>query len=396
MSDSSMLIPRAKDQVVGCMVGGAVGDALGYAVEFDEYDDIVRRYGERGITRYELNENGVAEISDDTQMSLFTASGILLGMTRGYMQGITGRLDDYCRKTYVDWLHTQEWRSRSAKVDSHSWLMDVPELYSQRAPGTTCLMALRSLEGGVEANNKSCGCGGVMRTAPVALLCSLHDYAQGDLLYCDMIAAEVARITHKHPLGFIPSAILNDILMQILKDDKGEGRQLDHYVEQALKRLPEITSEEDGGQKYGELWPKAIAKQTGLIRKALDLARSDVGDHIAIESIGGGWTGQEALAIALYSAAKHWDSFGDAVVNCVNHSGDSDSTGAICGNIMGCRLGRSAIPSYFTENLELLDVIEEIAGDIFTGCVISEYDPCDTLEKRLWKSKYCYMKRILE
>ena len=78
------------------------------------------------------------------------------------------------------------------------------------------------------------------------------------------------------------------------------------------------------------------------------------------------------------------------MVSCVNHSGDSDSTGAVCGNIMGCRLGRSAIPSYYTDNLELLDVIEEIAGDIFTGCIISEYDPRDTPEKKLWESKYCY------
>ena len=174
---------RDLDKFRGCLFGGAAGDALGYAVEFDRYGEIVRRFGERGITRYELDGDGVAEISDDTQMSLFTASGILLGMTRGCMRGIMGSLDDYCRKTYVDWLHTQEWRSRSAKVDSHSWLMDVPELYSQRAPGTTCLTALRSLEDGVVASNNSCGCGGVMRTAPIALLCSLHIYA--DKLRCD-------------------------------------------------------------------------------------------------------------------------------------------------------------------------------------------------------------------
>lgn len=64
------------------MVGGAVGDALGYPVEFDSWTRICRRYGDRGITRYELRR-GVAEISDDTQMALFTAAGVLLGMTRG-------------------------------------------------------------------------------------------------------------------------------------------------------------------------------------------------------------------------------------------------------------------------------------------------------------------------
>ena len=97
-------------------------------------------------------------------------------------------------------------------------------------------------------------------------------------------------------------------------------------------------------------------------------------------------------AIAIYSAAKHRDSFEDAIVSCVNHSGDSDSTGAICGNIMGALLGRSAIPAYYTENLELLGVIEEMATDIYTGCIISEYDDYGSPEKERWDMKYCCQK----
>lgn len=365
----------------------AVGDALGYAVEFSSYGSIVKQYGEKGITRYALDRHGLAQISDDTQMSLFTAAGILLGMTRGYMRGIMGRIDTYCRFTYLDWLHTQEWTSRHEDARVDSWLMDLPELYSRRAPGNTCLSALHSIEEGKEPRNNSCGCGGVMRTAPLALLNQLHGYSDGDKLYCNMCAAEAARITHKHPLGFIPSAILNDILMQILEDSG--RRRIEEYVEEALLRLHEIVSQEDEGKKYGELWPDEIRKQKRLLKKALDLAATDIEDHYAIESIGGGWTGHEALAIAIYSAAKHRDSFEDAVVSCVNHSGDSDSTGAICGNIMGCLLGRNAIPAYYTEKLELLGVIEEMANDLYTGCIISEYDHYGSPEKERWDMKYC-------
>ena len=387
MRENTKLTPRTKDQVLGCMVGGAVGDALGYAVEFSSYGSIVKQYGEKGITRYALDRHGLAQISDDTQMSLFTAAGILLGMTRGYMRGIMGRIDTYCRFTYLDWLHTQEWTSRHEDARVDSWLMDVPELYSRRAPGNTCLSALHSIEEGKEPRNNSCGCGGVMRTAPLALLNQLHGYSDGDKLYCNMCAAEAARITHKHPLGFIPSAILNDILMQILEDSG--RRRIEEYVEEALLRLHEIVSQEDEGKKYGELWPDEIRKQKRLLKKALDLAATDIEDHYAIESIGGGWTGHEALAIAIYSAAKHRDSFEDAVVSCVNHSGDSDSTGAICGNIMGCLLGRNAIPAYYTEKLELLGVIEEMANDLYTGCIISEYDHYGSPEKERWDMKYC-------
>ena len=80
----------------------------------------------------------------------------------------------------------------------------------------------------------------------------------------------------------------------------------------------------------------------------------------------------------------------DAIVSSVNHSGDSDSTGAICGNLMGALLGRSAIPAHYTEHLELLSVIEEMATDLYTGCIISEYDPFDTPEKKRWAMKYCH------
>ena len=68
---------RFQDKCRGSLVGGAVGDALGYAVEFSALDTIRRKYGEGGITEFKLNLNNVAEFSDDTQMSLFTAEGLL-------------------------------------------------------------------------------------------------------------------------------------------------------------------------------------------------------------------------------------------------------------------------------------------------------------------------------
>ena len=77
------------DKYRGCLIGGAAGDALGYAVEFLDDAAIFSKYGENGITEYSL-VNGVAEISDDTQMTLFTANALLLGTTRGMTRGIMG------------------------------------------------------------------------------------------------------------------------------------------------------------------------------------------------------------------------------------------------------------------------------------------------------------------
>ena len=71
-----------KDKIRGSLIGGAIGDVLGYPVEFASYSNIKSMFGENGIARFVLNNNGVAEISDDTQMTLFTANGLLYAITR--------------------------------------------------------------------------------------------------------------------------------------------------------------------------------------------------------------------------------------------------------------------------------------------------------------------------
>ena len=104
-----------------------------------------------------------------------------------------------------------------------------------------------------------------------------------------------------------------------------------------------------------------------LVKKAFTFAASDLPDHDAIELIGGGWVGDEALAIALYCAVKYFDDFEKAMIAAVNHSGDSDSTGAITGNILGAALGYEALPDFYKKDLELHDVILAVADDLWDG-----------------------------
>ena len=97
-----------QDKIRGCLFGGAVGDALGYPVEFLPYHRIQQKYGPKGIRQYALDPaTGLALISDDTQMSLFTANGIICRDTRGHMHGIAGAPSDYVYAAYQDWLCTQ-------------------------------------------------------------------------------------------------------------------------------------------------------------------------------------------------------------------------------------------------------------------------------------------------
>ena len=94
------------DRYRGCLLGGAAGDALGYPVEFLSLDGIREQYGPAGITEYKL-QRGVAQISDDTQMTLFTANGLLVGQTRGCLRGIMGPYTDYVAQAYQEWYKTQ-------------------------------------------------------------------------------------------------------------------------------------------------------------------------------------------------------------------------------------------------------------------------------------------------
>ncbi|MBE6633600.1 MAG: ADP-ribosylglycohydrolase family protein [Ruminococcaceae bacterium] len=319
-------------RAVGCLVGGAVGDALGYAVEFAEDSAIFRKYGERGITEYQA-VGGVAQISDDTQMTLFTAEGLLSRVRRGDPVGAI-------HQSYLNWLKTQTERAPIAAEG----LMSLSELYSRRAPGNTCLSALESgLRGSVARPiNRSKGCGGIMRVAPVAIYCHSRSIPIEE---ADLLGAEAAAITHGHPLGYIPAAFFVHLLYRAL-----EGTDLDSAVKDALLRVPVLFEESEHS-----------AMAVELVRRAVTLAEQDLDDLDAIRALGEGWVAEETLAIALYCCLKHRTDFAETVIAAVNHSGDSDSTGAVAGNLIGACLGVQSIPRKYLQGLELLDTTVELA-----------------------------------
>ena len=74
------------------------------------------------------------------------------------------------------------------------------------------------------------------------------------------------------------------------------------------------------------------------------------------------------MGVALYCSLKYQNDFSKAVTAAVNHSGDSDSTGAIVGNIIGAWLGYEAIEEKWLKDLELKRVLLETADDLWAGC----------------------------
>lgn len=386
---------RTRDRIRGSLMAGAAGDALGYAVEFMSRGSILAKYGLRGIAKFNLTREGKALISDDTQMTLFTACGMLMGVTRGYMRGIGGRPEYYVDKAYLDWYYTQTGKK---SLPSVTWLRDLPELAHRRAPGNTCPSACESLFQGKEVHNNSKGCGGIMRVAPMALLMAGY-WARGKCPYhvfeMDEAGAEVAAVTHKHPLAFLPAAMLTHLIFRVISMEETEVKaSITNIALETIEALSYIYKGE-----YEE--HKRIL--TNLTLTALSLAANDKSDADNIRLLGEGWTGEEAWAIALYCAVRHIDSIEDALIAAVNHDGDSDSTGAICGNIMGAIYGYEAIKRVnlfcpqghdFEQTLELSNIILALADDLYTSCIISEYSPIDTQKKHQWYMRYCEMEPV--
>lgn len=324
------------DKFKGCLIGGAVGDALGYPVEFLDYDTIQKIYN-GDISRYSMTLHE-ALISDDTQMTLFTASGLIRA---DLLKKDNIEYEKNIYEAYQDWYNTQF--KRDDECIYTSWLYEIEKLHSQRYPGTTCTGSLASRKMGSINNriNNSSGCGGVMRVAPIGL------YIKDDIDKVFLLGCESAALTHGNNNAIIPAGVLASIINKIVYTNKDLKNIILESINLVKKHFKNDTDD-------------LIA----LLYSAVQCSFSNDTDIEVIEKLGEGWHGDEALAIAIYCALKYHDDFESALVAAVNHSGDSDSTGSITGNILGAYIGYSNIPEYYKNNLELHDVILTIAHDL--------------------------------
>jgi ADP-ribosyl-[dinitrogen reductase] hydrolase len=340
---------RLQSRFRGCLLGGAVGDALGAPVEFLDLDEIVRAYGEQGIRDYAPAYGKLGAITDDTQMTLFTAEAMLSAHVAAALQGQELDFFRAAAGSYARWLMTQEnsrlVSSGSAKV---SWLLQQKRLFTRRAPGTTCLSALQASRGKVtRAMNDSKGCGGVMRMAPVGLYFAhtLSREPSPNRFLSKIFAAgnELASITHGHPSGCLSAGAFAVMVSLLLV-----GSSIADAIHAAKEELRQHSSHKE---------------TLAAIEKAECFAKFRPRERGALRELGKGFVAEEALAMGIYCALGAKD-FEDGIVLAVNHSGDSDSTGSITGNLLGAAAGLEAIPDRWLAPLELRAAIESLADDL--------------------------------
>ncbi len=327
-------------RIRGCLLGGAIGDALGAPVEFSTLAQIRRDHGPQGVTDFApaYGLSGGA-FTDDTQMTLFTAEGLIRGRQQSETLDVTSIWDAYLR-----WLGTQD----GGSTDTSGWLAGVPALRRRRGPGSTCLGALRTGRMGTVSSslNDSKGCGGVMRVAPVGL--ALTDPFQ--------LAVDSCAITHSHPSGYLAGGA-----MAVIVAGLAAGVPMEAAV--------------DAG--YQEVSEELLADEvTEALSAATYAASRGTPSAETVETLGAGWVAEEALAIGVYCALVAGD-FRHGVLLAVNHSGDADSTGSITGQLLGTALGVEGLPAEWLEGLEARDTIEQVAVDLHARFELDQELPED-------------------
>jgi ADP-ribosylglycohydrolase len=326
-----------EDRVLGCLLGGALGDALGYPIEFvHSAEEIVARFG--ASAPGDLSYAGTAVTSDDTQMTLFSAEALVRARSAG-----SPDVTSFALGAYQRWYATQA-PSKPQAQGGQGLLLAEPRLHARRAPGQTCLAALalsftRAKVASVDdPPNGSKGCGAVMRAAPFGLAARTREEAF-------VTARDAAVLTHGHPSGYLSAAYLASLVF-----DLARGMALADAMAAADVLL-------SGERDHEEVAAALVGAREVAARRDLSAG--------AIEQLGGGWVGEQALAIGLASVlAGPVHDPARCLWRAVMHAGDSDSTGSIAGNLLGAMVGAQALPRRWREQLDIGDLIERVARDL--------------------------------
>ena len=350
MPESPPIRPEPESEVKrrfrGCFLGGAVGDALGAPVEFMSLAEIRATFGDAGITEFTTAFERQGAITDDTQMALFTAEGLLRSHVRHELDG-TVAIRRVVGNAYLRWLRTQGKTSGVLEV-ADGWLIGHRPLFASRVPASACLEALTVMaQPGQRAGNQSKGCGAAARSAPIGMFCARESGASTDRVAKRAleIGIDLAALTHGHPTAQVTAGAFAAIIASLVREVS---------LVDAIARIKPLLVKRP---MHGET--------LHAIERAQSAAIASPASAEAVVGLGEGWVADEALAIALYCSLTAPD-FETGVRLAVNHNGDSDSTGTMAGNLLGAIHGVDGIPRRWMQALELRDVIAQTADDLAT------------------------------
>ncbi|UGT57454.1 ADP-ribosylglycohydrolase family protein [Nocardia asteroides] len=363
---SSDAVPTAAsvwlNAVRGCLLGGAVGDALGAPVEALSLRRIREVYGRDGVT--DVDE---PRISEETQLTAFTVEALIRGSVRARAKGIGGATMGLLQQGMLVWLRGQVVEVPEQPVTLFSSLSGHRELIEQRGVANSVYTALRqAAQRQAPTNplgtrerpiNNSKGSGAVMRAAPCGFgyAADRSGAATGTIFE---LGCDAAALTHGHPSGWLPAGTLSALIYRLARGND-TATALSH-ARTELARYPEH-----------EETSTALAAATTLAARVEREQRTPTPEDV--ETLGAGWIGPEALAIAVFAVlaaenlggAPH-DIVRTGLLLSVNHSGDSDATGSLAGSLLGARYGHTALPRRWARTVDARPALDRLATDYCT------------------------------
>lgn len=354
----------------GCLLGMAVGDAMGYSVDSRSMEEIREAYGPGGLLGYDL-VNGYADVTSYTQLAAFTANGLLLGLTRGQVLGKMAPFVKYVGVSSREWAASQRPWGRPAR--NYCWLSRKAELCRRRCMDTRMLDTLSREQLGTPETpvNSYDGAGGLTAAIGVGLFYHPDRLNQQET---DLLGAEVVALTHGNPTAFLSGAVLAHIISRLLRDP---SLPLKKAVGGAIHWL-----REQFGHQYSQVF-----EIVNLLRRAVTYGESPNLDPVEVMEKLGCDNAAQVLAGAVYACFASGGDFDRAVIIAVNHSGRSAAVGAVTGAILGVILGEEALPEFYLECLEPLELLRELGDDLYTGCPLERGKKLFDLD---WDYKYLH------
>ncbi len=334
----------------GCLLGLAVGDAMGYTVDAKTYAEICRDYGPNGLLGYDL-VNGYADVSSYTQIAAFVCNGLLLGITRGQLQGRMAPYASYITLALREWSQTQRYVRDPEK--RCCWICQSDALRARRCmdprlPDTLRREALGTME---EPVNRLSTPGSLTAAIPVGLFFVPERMKIPEI---GKLGAEAVALTHGDPSAFLSGAVLAYLIAGIVQD---RAVPLREHIAHAADAV---------AAQFRREYPQADALRS-LLHHAAALSLEDHAPPQVMERLVCD-TAAQVLSGAVYACLASGGDFDRAMIAAVNHSGRSAATGALTGAILGAFLGRDALPEFYLECLAPAPVLRELAADLCAGC----------------------------
>ena len=335
---------------MGCLLGLAVGDAMGFPVDDKTWEDICAEYGPNGLLGYDLR-NGSAEVTSHTQIAAYIANALLVALTRGrhgsYVQYITLALRE--------WAKRQHFPRDPDK--SPFWVSQLPQLRKRACKDARMLDALRAETLGEteHAINNAVSAGSLPEAVAIALF---FDPRRMEPSQVGTLAADALALTHGNPETFLTGVTLAYALAGILQQPECS------LEEQFLQACSAMQSQ------FGFRFPQGDLVEQRIVSAIEQAKSSQFTPRDGIERLEC-YTASSCLAGAVYACLKYPDDFDNAMILAVNHSGSSSAVAALTGAILGAKMGREALPDFYLESLEAAPALEQLALDLATGSLTS-------------------------